>query len=126
MAPTAERLAEGEDRRRVTAANRPGCAQQSGEDRGFAGVVGFDDCAVWAKVWGPGVGPADEGSQEDDLAMAESVEVAAVDEVLRVPVAVVVVDVHADAREPCGGEEEVEFGDIEAVDFTGSLKEGGC
>lgn len=65
-------------------------------------VVGGDDSAIGCEVGGSGIGPTDEGGEEYDLAVGVSVEVAAVDEVFGVAIAVVVVDVCADIGEPGG------------------------
>ena len=52
-------------------------------------------------------------------------EVSTVHEVLRVAVAVVVIDVHADAGEARGVEEEIQFRVFQAVDLSRRFEEGG-
>lgn len=110
---------------RASTADGAGGSEQGGEDERALSVTGVDEGAIRTEIRGSRLRPTDDGSEEDDLTVGIAVEVAAVEEVFGVAVAVVVVDVHADGPEAGGCQEKVAIRAIETVEGEGGIEERG-
>jgi len=81
-------------------------AENRGQHGDAARISRLKQLAERGEIGGATVRAAHEGSEQDDFAVCEAVEVTTLDEVFGVAVPAVVVDVEADASEPGGGDEE--------------------